>query len=182
MLHKFNILLLLDANMLLDIIQSRDTGGIHGVLSKWIGDILNNAEYKPRGKTIRLLVSTDIFKDYRSALGRRQYHINASLWTKFKKQIHLRRLVGDNTYFSTYKITGHETTPNSSWGGDKYDLAYFEALQGAFSTEKFGDHHVVFASNDVPTCARVEGNFLGKWAERLHVVSGKESLESLIME
>lgn len=182
MLHKFNMLLLLDANMLLDILQSGDTGDIHGALSKWISNILNDAEFKPRGKTIVLLVSTGIFKDYRSALGRREYHINTSSWAVFRKNVHRRRQVGDSTYFSTYKITGQEGTPDRGWSGDKYDRAYFEALQGAFSAERFDDYRIVFASNDRPACAEVERDFLGKRDEKLHVVSGKESLESLIME
>lgn len=182
MLHKFNILLLLDANMLLDILQSGDTGDIHGALSRWISNILNDAEFKPRGKTIILLVSTGIFRDYRSALGRRQYHINTSLWATFKKNIYRRRQVGDGTYFSTYKITGQKGIPDHGWSGDKYDRAYFEALHGAFDTEKFGDYCIVFASNDRSTRAGVERDFLGKRDERLHVVNGKESLETLIME
>ena len=168
--------------MLLDILQPEDTGDIHGALSGWICNILNSAEFKPRGKTIILLVSTGIFKDYRSALGRRQYHINTPLWATFRKNIHRRRQVGDGTYFSTYKITGQDGTADRGWSGDKYDRAYFEALQGAFSAERFDEYRIVFASNDGPTCAEVERDFLGKRDERLHVVSGKESLESLIME
>lgn len=181
MLHKFNILLLLDANVLLDILPSGNTGDIHYTLSKWIGDTLKNAEFKPRGKTITLLVSTGILKDYRSAFGRRQYRTNTTLWATFKKRINRRRPVGDNTYFSICKIAGREGDLDKDWRGDKYDRVYFAALQKALKTEKFVDHRVVFASNDSPTCAEVKDGFLGK-AEKLHVVSGKETLESLIME
>ena len=176
------MLLLLDANMLLGILQSGGTSDIHSALSRWISNMLNDAEFKPRGKAIILFVSTGIFRDYRSALGRRQYHINTYSWATFRKSVHRRRQVGDGTYFSTCKITGQDGTADRGWGGDKYDRACFEALQGAFSAERFGEYRIVFASNDGPTCAEVERDFLGKRDERLHVVGGKESHESLIME
>ena len=181
LLHKFSLLLLLDANMLLDILRPGDAGDIYGALSGWAGGVLGGAEFKPRGKTITLLVSPGIFKDYRSALGRRQYHVKPAHWAVFKKNVNRRSSVGDGTYFSLHKIAGMGGSARD-WLGDKYDRAYFEALRCALETEKFADRCVVFASNDRSTCARVEGDFAGTQPGRLHIVSGRGPLESLIMD
>lgn len=181
MLHKFSLLLLLDSNMLLYILRPVDTGDIYGALSRWASGILGDAELKPKGKTITLLVSTGIFKDYRSALGRRQYSVNPAHWSVFKKSVNRRSSVGDDTYFSLHKM-GSLDGPDRDWQGDKYDKTYFEALQCALDTEKFSDRCIVFASNDRSTCARVEGDFAGMQPGRLHIVSGKGPLESLIMD
>ena len=154
---------------------------MYGALADWIDGILKEAEYKPNGKTITLLVSTGVFRDYRSALGRKHYRVKSSSWAAFKKNIYRRKNVGNNTYFAIYKIAVPDS-PVQGWQGDKYDKAYFEVLGSALGARKFSDRLVVFASNDRHTCATVKKGFLDKRPEKIRVISSKKSLESLIMD
>lgn len=181
LLHKFSMLLLLDSNILLEILRSGDMDDVYDALANWVDDILKEAECKPSGKTITLLVSTGVFRDYRSALGRKHYRVKSASWMTFKKSIHRRKNVGNNTYFAIYKIAVPDS-PVQGWQGDKYDKAYFEVLGSALGARKFSDRLVVFASNDRHTCATIKKGFLDKWPEKIRVVSGRKSLESLIMD
>lgn len=175
------MLLLLDSNLLLEILQPGDTGDIYTALAGWAARILKDAEFKPRGKTITLLVSTGVFKDHRSALGRKQYRVRPDSWAAFKKSVYCRKGVGDDTYFSIHKIAA-KGGAIPVWRGDKYDKAYFEALVYALNATRFDDRLVVFGSNDRPTCAGVDRDFSSMQHKRLHIVSGRGSLESLIMD
>ena len=175
--------LLVDSNLLARILPRGDNmSNIYGALAWWIADTLRKAGQKPVGKTVTLLVTTAIFRDYRTGFGRNKYDIDAHAWARFKKSINKRRLVGCNTYFTICKIepSGGET---GRWHGDKYDKAYFEALKTAIDTGRFEDRHIVFASADRATSGRIAEEFPpSRFGGRLHIVDSKDALDGLIMD
>ena len=181
MLHAHNIALLIDSNVLMDILHPDDMGDMRGALAGWIRATLKNADQLPHGKTITLLVTTGIFHDYRSGFGRRKYRIDPSAWTQFRKSALRRMPVGNNTYFMIQKIRPADGSERM-WPGDRYDVAYFKALESAAALERLGDRHIVFASADRSTRDRVDRAPLPMGSrKRLHVVGDKDALDDLIM-
>ena len=57
MLHVHNMALLVDSNLLVKILQPGDMANIHGALTGWIRNAVENADQKPVGKTITLIVT-----------------------------------------------------------------------------------------------------------------------------
>ena len=120
--------MLVDANLLMAILPCGRMSDMHGALAVWIADTLKGADQMPVGKTITLLVTTDMLRDYRTGFGRNRYDTDTPTWARFKKSTNIRKLVGHGTYFTICKIepaSGGERR----WRGDKYDKAYFEALE-----------------------------------------------------
>ena len=173
--------LLVDSNVLVRILPPGDMSDIYGALAGWIAATLEGADQKPVGKTVTLLVTTGILRDYRSGFGRNGYAIGPPAWARFKKSVHKRWHVGCNTYFRIRKIEA-AGGGGRRWTGDKYDRSYFEALESAVGMERLGDRRIVFASADRATRSRMSEEFPpSRCGERLHIVDGKDALDSLIM-
>ena len=175
--------MLVDSNLLARMRPRGDNmSNIHGALAGWIADTLRKAGQKPVGKAVTPLVTTAIFRDYRTGFGRNKYGIDAHAWARFKKSINKQRLVGCNTCFTICKIepSGGETGRRH---GDKCDKAYFEALKAAIDTGRFEDRHIVFASADRATSGRIAGEFPpSRFGGGLHIVDSKDALDGLIMD
>ena len=188
MLHEHGMVLLVDSNLLAKILpRGGDMSNIYGALAGRIADTPRKAGQRPVGKTVTLLVTTAIFRDYRTGFGRNKYDIDAHAWARFKKSINKRRLVGCNAYFTICKIEpsggGRTEWRQRRWQGDKYDKAYFEALKAAIDTERFKDRHIVFASADRATSSRMAEEFPALSCDgRLHIVDSRDSLDGLIMD
>ena len=174
--------MLIDSNLLMEILPRGRMSDMYDALAVWIADTLKGADQMPVGKTITLLVTTDILRDYRTGFGRNKYSIDSPTWARFKKSINIRKLVGHSTYFTICKIepaSGGERR----WRGDKYDKAYFEAFKSAVGLGRLEDRHIVFASADRSTGRRMAEEFTPlKCGERIHIVDCKGALDGLIMD
>lgn len=183
MLHAHSMALLVDSNVLTGILpRSGDMADIYGALARWIATTLKRADQKPVGKTVTLIVTTGILRDYRSGFGRNKYGIDSHAWARFKKSVNKRELVGCKTHFMISKIQP-KVGGGRRWAGDKYDKAYFEALESAVGIGRLRDRHIVFVSADRATSDRMAAEFPpSEYGGRLHIVDSRDALDCLIMD
>lgn len=170
-----------DSNLPMEILPRGRMSDMYDALAVWIADTLKGADQIPVGKTITLLVTTDILRGYRTGFGRNNYSIDSPTRARFKKRISIRKLVGRSTYFTIRKI-GPASGGERRWRGGKYDKAHFEAFESAVGLGRLEDRHIVSASADRSTRGRMAGEFTpSKCGERIHIVDCKGALDGLIM-
>ena len=172
--------LLADSSVSMEILCLGYVIDIQAAPAGWTCNALKSADQKPSGKTIIPLVTTGIFQDCRSGLGRSGYRIVPSAWARFKKGAVRRKPVDRNTHFPICKIQPTDSVERRRQG-DRHDKACFKALESAVAPG-IGDRRIVSAPADKATSNLIANKFVRlESGIRLRIVDSKNALDELIM-
>lgn len=149
MIQLQSVLLVIDTNVLADIMERTETSRVDEALKRWIQNVLDGMERRPKERRITVLVSTAILGDYKAGLCGKGYREAAETIRSMtaKKQLsnvlmlpHDRRIK-----LSLSKIRPDAVGKSVS---DKYDRPFLGALKKAKSISKWKDYAIIFASRD----------------------------------
>ena len=183
MIHKKNIALVIDTNILIDITKTGNSVSIKTVLQEWLLKIIKKMDKQPKGKTITVFASQKTLKDYKSGLISAGYKdvgeqikqiFNSSLTHKFaisKPQ---------KIYFSLRRINT-DNLKKQRRIGDRNDENFLILIEKIFTITSLKEYEIIFSSRDKKSGPEIK-HILLKTKDRCrsHVATDLKCFEKLI--
>lgn len=188
MISKGNILLILDADIMLSILTHNGRDVID-CITQWIRTILNQAQCNVDGKTITMLVSRTILSDYHTALGRKgKAGLGVAVKIFFEKSISHKipvQSVKGKVWVLPFIIgdSGDLTPEQKKVKIDKYDKKYVSALNSSLEIGRFSDRLILVASGDYTSSkgmGRCIATISPKQRDRIQVATNDEIRDKLV--
>lgn len=162
MLCRNNLILILDANILRDILEIQEQTLNRAVMC-WLEQTVEAMECKSKGKRIVLAVSTDVLKDYTAGIrGCRPGNPKAVIDNFFRRPsgrrdpVHsIRKIDLTIMKLQTVKITRRVFK-------DRDDQRYLELANAICTYSKLCSHHIIIATDDADAYSDLDENLLGR--------------------
>ena len=183
MIHTASIVLVIDANILLSIVKKHGSGSLVAALRAWATSIIQRIDPKPRGKTIAVLVTTSILRDYWTGLSHGGYRINQGTKKEFRMYAGKSTTIDNESgiKFSVMVVQEKKHVEKIDVG-DRYDRPYPKLLLTIASEKRWLDRHVIFASNDAKLLGGVRDTVVRKLSsKRFCLAANMSEFEDAIM-
>ncbi len=180
MLSKKNLVLILNTNILKDAIDMHQSDNLKRALQGWAARIVQNMTRNPKGKTVTLVASTHVLKDYQSGLGRSGYGPAGKIFADYFAA-HLSRKMPINEDKSAH-LTFFKIPPVAETGNtirDRDDRKFLTLVNQTLTRRQLNDRFIIFATRDAPTRHDMEAA-LPEQGRRVSVEGSVPDLERAI--
>ena len=178
MLSKQDLLLVLDANALLDILCANQNW--KQALDEWFKHTIESMKYIPTGKTITFMISTRILCDYKTALGSNKYKNASNITMQMKKLMTKKQLILKKQKITYTIMIVNPDTSSPQLVRDKYDNMYPELIQEVRSRSRWRDRYIIMATRDKKTYDDLRDLCIRSDPNNSKVVNDKSMLEDEI--
>jgi len=159
MIQSGNVILILDTNVVKKVVVDSDRE-ITETVKSWIISIVERAKRKINGRTITILYSSRILKEYRAGFCKMKKRklgnalsmfLEKSAWSKIPIACS-----SGTVYLVPFMINDLNDTAAGKPRMDPYDRKYVSALARCIELRKFSDRYILIASDDRTTCKTFE--------------------------
>ena len=179
MIHKKNIALVLDTNILIDILDVYESKDLKSLIEIWTCNIIKKIDPNIKGKTITIFVTTNIIKDYQAGLGKNQNKDFAKtikfIFNKFIS--HKLPIQKSRKIYFTFKKFPDDKMPKKGRLKDKGDEKFLDLIEAILGNIKRGDWALIVASRDHATRDGIQDALKGK---EIHFPDSLDDLEKII--
>lgn len=156
-------MLILDTNILNDAIDAYQSDNLKQALRDWAASIVQNMAHNLKGKTVTLVASAQVLKDYQSGLGRSGYGRAGKIFADYFVA-HISQKVPINedksAHLTFFKI------PPVAWAGNtirnRDDRKFLTLVNQILTRRQLNDRFIIFATRDAPTGRGMEAALLGQ--------------------
>ena len=177
MLSKKSLLLVLDANVFADILCSSQQNWKQS-LKYWFEHIIQSMEHLPSGKTITIMGSTEILKDYHKALCDREYSYASIIKFDLRKSITKKQPIYKEQHIDFVFMMMTPIQSTRRMASDRFDESYFKLINTVYARKKWSDRHIIIATKDTVTYNDMYNNFNKK--DNTTIVDSIPRLEAAI--
>ena len=179
MLSKKNIVIILDANILNDVVGRHNSRSFSEVIKRWLTHVVENMKCPPKGKRVTLAATTKVLRDYETGLIRDKHRdIGKVIVDSFKRSISSKYGLDDEgkTTFSFRMFSPSKKPTNAT--RDRYDRQYSSLIESALDHNPWRDYFVIVATRDFHTREDLERATVG--CSRIRIEDSIKSLEEVI--
>ena len=173
-------MLILDTNILKDVIDMHQSDNLKQALQDWAARIVQNMARNPKGKTVTLVASAQVLKDYQSGLGRSGYGKAGKIFADyFVANISRKMPINEDksTHMTFFKISPGAETNNTIQ--DRADRKFLALVNQTLTRRQLNDRFIIFATRDAPTRHDMETALLGQ-GRRVRVEGSVQDLARTI--
>ena len=179
MLSKKNIVIILDANILNDVVERHSSCSLTEVIKSWLTHVVENMKCPPKGKRVTLAATAKVLRDYETGLIRDEHKdVGKAVVDNFKRAISSKYRLDDEgkTTFSFRMFSSSKKPANAI--RDRYDKQYSGLIESALGYSPWKDYFVIMATRDFRTREDLERAMVG--CSRIRIEDSIKSLEKAI--
>lgn len=189
MLCEKDIVLILDTNLFIDILSLSD-GNISSRVQWWLGEILREIDCEFNGRTILLMVTTEILQDYKTGFNKsgivRGQFPALKIWIEKNTGSKIPITSGNDKMFLILHKMGASllVRDNNHRLSDKFDTKFLTLINTVFQSTRLKDRMILFASKDHTVINGLEerfGNGVDSSEQRFYMATDVDNLKNTIL-
>ena len=180
--HNHNLGIIIDTGVVLDIMDKHPEKTLSSTMLSWIKDVVaRTAPRCPRGKHATMLVSPDVYRDYRARVSGKA-GTSYSSWHILRKSLFTKHISRQDRLVFAIQSLNTSGIDTSDWDGDRFDRPFFALLEAARQYRAWSDRKLIFASKDGDALNRIRDlTTLRDTDGRVHFADGLTACEELVM-